>query len=140
MGYPQPAETGNSTANGIINNTMEQERSKAIGMRFYWLRDRAEQGQFRIYWEAGATNFGDFYTKHHPAVYHKDMRPIHTYIGGLPIRVMGNLWKKGNSNPIGETASSKAGHSSTIACSHNTVKHSIYITSHLPNSLTVLSS
>jgi len=86
MGYPQPPtpmETDNNTANGIINNTMEQERSKAIDVRFYWLRDRVEQGQFYIYWDAGSNNMGDSYTKHHPPAYHTKMRPIHTYIEGL---------------------------------------------------------
>ena len=86
MGYPQPPtpmKTGNSTANGIINNTMKQKRSKAIDMRFYWIRDRVKQGQFKVFWEAGATNFGDFYTKHHPPMYHRVMRPIHTYVEGI---------------------------------------------------------
>ena len=56
MGYPQPStpmKTDNSTANGIINNTMKQKRSKAMDMRFYWICDRASQGQFRVYWEEG---------------------------------------------------------------------------------------
>jgi len=87
MGYPQPPtpmETDNNTANGTTNNTMEQKRSKAIDMRFYWLRDRVNQGQSYIYWGSGKTNFADYYTKHHPVVYHKTNRPIHTYIEGDP--------------------------------------------------------
>ena len=35
----------NNTANGVINNTMKQKHSKAIDVRFYWLRDRAQQGR-----------------------------------------------------------------------------------------------
>ena len=35
-----------------------------------------------MHWEAGPTNFGDFHTKHHLAVHHKVMRPLHTHIGG----------------------------------------------------------
>ena len=86
MGYPQPAtplKTDNSTACGILNNTMKQKRSKAIDVRFYWLRDRAKQGQFYIYWESGKNNLGDYHTKKHPPQYHKQMRPIQTYIEGL---------------------------------------------------------
>jgi hypothetical protein len=86
MGFPQPAtpmKTDNSTADGIINNTIKQKRSKAIDVRFYWLRDRAQQGQFYIYWDSGKNNLADFFTKHHPAIYHKTMRPIQTYIEGL---------------------------------------------------------
>ena len=85
MGYAQPAtplRTDNNTANGIINNTMKQKRSKAIDVRFYWIRDRVNQGQFRVYWGAGKHSLGDFYTKHHPPAYHKKMRPIHTYVEG----------------------------------------------------------
>ena len=86
MGYPQPAmplKTDNNTANGIINNTMKQKRSKAIDVRFYWLRDQVQQGQFYVYWESGKHNLADFYTKHHPPNYHKRMRPIHSYVQGL---------------------------------------------------------
>ena len=65
MGYPQPPtpmKTDNITANGIINNTMKQKRSKAIDVRFYWLRDRVKQGQFYVYWESGKTNHGDYFS------------------------------------------------------------------------------
>ena len=42
LGHPQPPtpiKTDNTTANGIINGTVKQQRSKAIDMRFYWLKD-----------------------------------------------------------------------------------------------------
>ena len=45
-GHPQPAtlmQTDNNTANGIINGTFNQAKSKAIDMRCYWLIDRAQQ-------------------------------------------------------------------------------------------------
>jgi len=38
------------TANGITNGSIKQQRSKAIGMRPYWLKGRAGQGQSKIYW------------------------------------------------------------------------------------------
>jgi hypothetical protein len=86
MGHPQPAtplKTDNSTASGILNNTMKQKRSKAIDVRFYWLRDRAQQGQFYIFWDSGKHNLADYYTKHHPVTYHRTMRPIHTFVERL---------------------------------------------------------
>eukprot|EP00543_Licmophora_paradoxa_P002770 CAMPEP_0202446582 /NCGR_PEP_ID=MMETSP1360-20130828/5100_1 /ASSEMBLY_ACC=CAM_ASM_000848 /TAXON_ID=515479 /ORGANISM="Licmophora paradoxa, Strain CCMP2313" /LENGTH=148 /DNA_ID=CAMNT_0049063145 /DNA_START=81 /DNA_END=524 /DNA_ORIENTATION=- len=46
--YPQPPTpivTDNTTAAGIANNDIRQKRSKAIDMRFYWIRDRVRQGQ-----------------------------------------------------------------------------------------------
>jgi hypothetical protein len=77
LGHPQPATpmvTDNSTASGIANDSVKQRRSKAMDMRYYWVRDRVRQGQFVIYWKRGNTNRADYYTKHHPARHHQDMR------------------------------------------------------------------
>ena len=78
MGHPQtatPIQTDNSTAAGVINNTIQPKRTKAMDMRFYWLRDRETLKQFRIYWRPGKQNMADYWTKHHPASHHKNMRP-----------------------------------------------------------------
>jgi hypothetical protein len=77
MGYPQPPtriQTDNVTAAGIANSTVKQRRSKAIDMRFYWIRDRVRQGQFIIHWKSGATNRADYFTKHHAPSHHRVMR------------------------------------------------------------------
>jgi hypothetical protein len=82
LGHPQPAtpiRTDNSTANGIINGTIKQKRSKAIDMRFYWLKDRAAQNQFKIFWAPGSVNLADYFTKIHPPSHHKKVRPIYLY-------------------------------------------------------------
>ena len=82
LGHPQPAtplKTDNSTAKGIVTGTIKQKRSKAIDMRFYWLRDRVKQGQFNVYWEPGQHNLADYVTKHHPSSHHKRLRPIYMY-------------------------------------------------------------
>jgi hypothetical protein len=47
---PTPIQTENSTAAGIRNDSVKQKRSKAMGMRFYWIQDHVRQGQFLIYW------------------------------------------------------------------------------------------
>jgi hypothetical protein len=52
LNHPQPAtpiRTDNSTTDGIMNKTVKQKQSKSMDMRFYWLQDRVEQGQFRIF-------------------------------------------------------------------------------------------
>ena len=72
---PTPIQTDNSTAEGIVNNRVQPKRTKAMDMRFHWLRDRANQKQFRFYWRPGTTNRGDYFTKHHPASHHRNMRP-----------------------------------------------------------------
>jgi len=77
MGHPQPAtpmQTDNITACGILNDTIKQKWSKAIDiMRFYWLHDHTQQGQFHIFWHPSITNCADCFTKHHPASYHQSM-------------------------------------------------------------------
>ena len=80
LGFPRPAtpmKTDNSTANGIMNGTIKQQRSKAIDMRFCWSKDRAEQGQFEIRWAAGDENQADHFTKHRSPTHHKTLRPRH---------------------------------------------------------------
>ena len=56
---PTPIQTDNSTAEGIVNNRVQPKRTKAMDiMRFHWLRDRANQKQFRFYWRPDTTNRG----------------------------------------------------------------------------------
>ena len=82
MGHPQPAtkiKTDNSTADGFVNDTIKQNRSKAIDMRFYWLKCRQQQQQFDIYWDNGKNNFADYFTKHHSPSQHKAVHPIYLF-------------------------------------------------------------
>jgi hypothetical protein len=78
LGHPQPPtpiQTDNSTAAGIANDTVKQKRSKAIDMRFYWIRDRVHQGHFHVYyWRKGSLNRADYFSKHHPATHHQQIR------------------------------------------------------------------
>eukprot|EP00956_Cyclotella_meneghiniana_P007050 scaffold9575_cov44-Cyclotella_meneghiniana.AAC.1 len=53
---PTPIQTDNSTAEGIVNNRVQPKRTKAMDMR------------------PGTTNRGDYFTKHHPASHHRNMR------------------------------------------------------------------
>ena len=81
MGHPQgptPLQFDNQCATGILNNDMQQKRSKAMDMRFYWLKDRAQQNQFHIHWKKGETNLADYPTKHHPSAHHQAVR--HFYV------------------------------------------------------------
>jgi hypothetical protein len=89
MGHPQPATpmaTDNNTASGIATDTVKQKRSKAIDMRFYWIRDRVRQGQFQIYWSKGKTNRADYFSKHHPASHHQAIRSTYLYSPTNPSR------------------------------------------------------
>jgi hypothetical protein len=73
---PTPLRTDNSTAFGILNETIKQKKSKATDMRYHWLTDRVRQKQFDVYWRPGRDNLGDYHTKHHSAQHHKDMRGL----------------------------------------------------------------
>jgi hypothetical protein len=79
LGHAQPAtplQTDNSTADGIINGTVKQQRSKAIDMRFYWVHDHSNQGHYNVFWASGRGNLGDYFTKHPPPSHHRLMRPV----------------------------------------------------------------
>jgi hypothetical protein len=78
MGHKQPKtpiQTDNTTACGVVNNNIQPRRTKAMDMRFHWLRCRDSQGQFRYYWGPGIDNRADYYTKHHCAAHHIEKRP-----------------------------------------------------------------
>eukprot|EP00804_Cyclotella_cryptica_P018678 CCRYP_007188-RD/>CCRYP_007188-RD protein AED:0.48 eAED:0.48 QI:0/-1/0/1/-1/0/1/0/59 len=50
MGHPQPPtpiQTDNSTALGVVNNTIQPKHTKAMDMRFHWLHCRINQKHFR---------------------------------------------------------------------------------------------
>jgi hypothetical protein len=66
LGHKQPVTplwTDNSTAFGILNETIKHKRSKAMDMRYHWLTDRVRQKQFDVYWRPGHENVGDYHTK-----------------------------------------------------------------------------
>jgi len=78
MGHPQPAtpiQTDNEVAVGLTYDTVKQRRSKAIDMRFYWIRDRVANNEFLIYWRKGSENDADYHSKHHATKHHINMRP-----------------------------------------------------------------
>jgi hypothetical protein len=82
MGHNQEATdltADNTTADGIINNTVQQKRSKAMEMRLYWVKDRVEQKKINVGWAPGDTNLGDYFTKHHSPAHHKRMRPYYLH-------------------------------------------------------------
>ena len=53
-----------------------------MDMRFYWLQDRVEQGQFKIFWAPGKINLADYHSKVQPTTVHRALRPIYLYEEG----------------------------------------------------------
>ena len=74
---PTPLQFDNMSATQILKNEVSQKKSKAMDMRFYWLRDRAQQQQFHIHWKSGDKNLADYYTKHHSPSHHRKMRSVY---------------------------------------------------------------
>ncbi len=78
MGHIQPRtpiQTDNSTECRVINSNIQPWQTKAMDMRFHWLRCREAQRQFCFYWAPGKSNLGDYWTKHHCAAHHIEKRP-----------------------------------------------------------------
>ena len=71
---PTPLQTDNAMADAVVHGKIQPKRTKAMDMRFHWLRDRECQQQFRIYWRPGKLNYADYWTKHHPAKHHRNIR------------------------------------------------------------------
>ena len=95
MSQPQlrtPIQTDNSTAAGIVNNTILPKAMKAMDMCFHWLQYRAAQDMFRFFWQPRPNDRGDYPNKHHVGTHHKNLRPKHltpqTYLDELRARLL----------------------------------------------------
>ena len=85
LGYPQaatPIITDNTTAAGFANCSIRLKRSKAMDMRFNWLKDRTRNGEYTVTWAPGLDNLADYFTKAHPAYVYKRSR--HHYVRDPP--------------------------------------------------------
>ena len=79
MGYPQPPTIifcDNKCAVGLANDNLKEKRSKAIDMRFHWIRDRVRQKQLAVIWREGANNLADYFTKPLPVNEHQSILPL----------------------------------------------------------------
>jgi hypothetical protein len=77
IGYTQPPTiitTDNSVAKGIATMSCKQKRSKAVDLRYHWIRDKVSQGVFDVVWHSGASSIADFLTKPLPTANFLKMR------------------------------------------------------------------
>ena len=77
LGHKQPVtplQTDNSMADAIVNGKVQPKHTKAMDMRFHWLHNCKCQEKFCIYWRPDKNNYADYWTKHHSAKHHRDMR------------------------------------------------------------------
>jgi hypothetical protein len=85
---PTPLETGNTTATAYSNGIIKQKRTRAMDMRFYWVKYRFKQGQFHVYW-GEYRNLADYFTKHNSPAHHKRMREIYIHASEQPMNRKG---------------------------------------------------
>ena len=82
LGFPQPTHPGtplftdNNCAKDIAARLAKQRRSKAMDMRYHWVRDRMDQGQHDVRWCKGSENVADYLTKAHPVHMYEEMRHL----------------------------------------------------------------
>jgi hypothetical protein len=120
MGHPQPPtpiQTDNATASGIVNSSIRQRKSKAMDMRFYWVQDRCNQNQFIVYWKPGKVNLGDYFSKHHPAYHHLNMRKVYLHQAKCAIQILQKM--NSESKDVTGFSQSQANNCFSQSFSHN---------------------
>lgn len=78
LGHPQPptpVHCDNKTAVAIANNTVKRQCSRAMEMRFFWVADQVDIGNFNVTWHPGQENLADYFTKHFDTKHHLTVRP-----------------------------------------------------------------
>ena len=82
LGHPQPPtmiHADNTTAVGIVNNTIKRQWSRAMEMRYFWLLDQYCQNYLDISQQPGQKNPGDYPTKHHTGTVTQHFRPYYIH-------------------------------------------------------------
>ena len=92
---PTPIQTDNTTALGFVGKNLTPKATKSTDMKFWWMRDRSDQEQFRYYWGPGKGNRADYWTKNICSANLREKRP--TIL--TPMRVLDKL-RAGRKQPI----------------------------------------
>ena len=59
--YGTSVRIENITTDEIINRTVKPNKYKSMDIRFWWLLDRLQQNQLRIFWAPGNVNLEDYF-------------------------------------------------------------------------------
>ena len=82
---PTPIHVDNTTAVGIVNNTIKRQRSRAMEMRYFWLLDQYAQKNFDFQHHPGQENLADYPSKHHTGKGHQHVRPYYLHTEESPL-------------------------------------------------------
>ena len=74
----------NTTAVGIVNNTIKRQRSRAMEMRYFWLLDQETQLYFKFYYHPGQESLADYPSKAHTGAIHTHVRPYYIHMNNSP--------------------------------------------------------
>lgn len=88
LGYPQtnptPILCDNEVAIGIANLSIKPKHSKAIDMRFHWIRDQIKLNHFSVHWIPGTLNYADFFTKALPRKQFNELKRAFVHLPASP--------------------------------------------------------
>ncbi len=88
LGHPQPKtpiHCDNATAVGIANNTIKQQRSRSMEMRYFWVCNKVAQDAYDVKWHPGKDNLADYQSKHHPGAHHTAVCPWYLHEHNSPL-------------------------------------------------------
>ncbi len=69
---------------GITNNTIKQQHSQSMEMRFFWIGDKVAQEMYALKWHPGQENLADYQSKHHIGSHHAAVRPWYLHLKKSP--------------------------------------------------------
>lgn len=75
----------NTTAVGIVNSTIKRQRSRAMGMRYFWLLDAKAQKLFKIAQHPGQENLGTYPSNAHTGQIHQHVRLYYIWQDNSPM-------------------------------------------------------
>jgi hypothetical protein len=87
LGHLGPVHCDNATAIRITNNTIKQQRSRAMEMRYFWVGDKVAQDRYSLNWHPGQENLADYQSKHHPGAHHTAVRPYYLHEENSPLEL-----------------------------------------------------
>ena len=85
MGWPQKATDiiyDNTTADGITNSTIKCQCSCAMNMRYFC--DQVQNLSVYVCWAPGLENLAHYFTKHHIAAHHTQVRQYYLHLSSSP--------------------------------------------------------
>ena len=78
------AQNLNGSVAGIVNNTIKQQKSSSMEMKYFWLLDQQTQKLFQYSYHPGFENLGDLHTKAHTGKDTQHKRPFYVHTTKSP--------------------------------------------------------